>query len=110
MTEEESSLTATIALNGSFTAADMDEIIADLARARASLFPGVPNQPPTNLDAPMLEQHEPQFRIRTLAAGGLRIWLRHEGFGWIAFTLSARQRKELVEFLAKKAGHTHTMQ
>jgi hypothetical protein len=102
--------TTAVALNGTFTAQELEEIIATLAQTRAGMQPAVPQEPPTGLETSVPEQESPRFRIRTRAGGGLRIWLRSGGYGWLAFSLTADQRRELVEFIGKQAGHTHTMQ
>lgn len=99
---------AHVELNGDFSAEELDEILQKLADLRASMTPAVSLDPPYE-QAPMLEQ--PQITIikaRTLVDGGLRFWLRHEGFGWLAISLSAQVRNELFKFLGKQAGHTHT--
>jgi hypothetical protein len=95
-------------LDGEFSASELEGIIHRLAQARASLLPAVPRDPPSIAsDAEALVQEEAEFRVRTLADGGLRIWLRNEGLGWIAFTVSRRDRDSLAEFLSKKIGHSH---
>lgn len=98
----------TISLNGEFTAAELEEVIQELAVARAGMEPAVPQTLPTSGDAAVLQQEDASFTVRTLADGGLRIWLRSEGVGWMAFQLSATRREDLVTFLGKEAGHTHT--
>ena len=97
---------AVIKLNGEFEAAELEEIIRDLAKVRAGMLPAVPTSPDT--DCEPLEQCEPLFKIRTLAGDGVRIWLRNEGFGWLAFTLTANDLASLRTFLGEKLGHTHT--
>lgn len=100
---------ATINLNGEFSAIELEEIIRSLIEARASLYPPVPDSPPTEQsEAEILVQSKARFSVRTLADGGLRIWLRNEGIGWLAFTLDAVAKKGLVEFLGKGVGHSHT--
>jgi len=98
----------TISLNGEFTAAELEEVIQELAAARSSMDPPVPLTLPISGDAPVVLQENSSFTIRTLVDGGLRIWLRSEGMGWMAFQLSASRREELFAFLGKKAGHTYT--
>ena len=96
---------ARIALNGEFGAADLDDVLRHLAEVRASLKPSVPESAPTALSTrTFLEQDETSFKIATLAAGGMRIWLRHEGFGWLAFNLSAHDTERIRQLLAKQIG------
>ena len=100
---------AKINLNGEFSASELEEIIRSLAEVRASLLPAVPRDPPTaDSEDEVLVQDDAVFRVRTIARGGLRIWLRNEGFGWVAFTLSKADKDGLAVFLSKKPGHSHT--
>lgn len=99
-----------IALNGEFSAPELEEIIRNLAEARAGTLPAVPMQPPSQLgaDKQLLLQDEAEYAIRKLATGGLRIWLRNEGIGWLAFTLPKASADGLREFLSQQDGHSFT--
>lgn len=100
---------ARIGLSGEFTADEVEELLMGLAKLRSGMLPEVPQEPP-GIDSPkeLLPQPDASFRIRTRSNGGLRVWLRHAGFGWIPFELGADEAKALHEFLGKKIGHTHT--
>lgn len=92
-----------IALNGEFTAMELEEVIRDLALARSGLKPEIPMQPPSLLsEHDVLVQKETQFAFRKLATGGLRIWLRNEGIGWLAFNLSRADVLGIREFFSKE--------
>ncbi|WP_298580535.1 hypothetical protein [uncultured Luteimonas sp.] len=93
-----------IELNGDFSAPQLDEILRDLAKARAGMLPAVPEHPPSLLSAEeeVLLQDEAKFDIRTLLNGGLRIWLRNEGLGWLAFTLTPAHAASLRVFLSQE--------
>lgn len=80
---------AQINLSGSFSVRDLDDIIRELAKVRASMRPPVPTDPPVGPDDEILMQDDTLFTVRTLAGGGLRFWLRSEGLGWQAFTHTA---------------------
>lgn len=100
---------ARIHLSGEFSATELENIIASLAKARAGTLPPVPASPPTEMsEQEVLVQDDAQFRFRKLATGGLRIWLRNEGLGWLAFTLSPESAAGIREFLNKQGlgGHT----
>jgi len=100
---------AKIQLNGEFSATELEAVIRTLAEARAGLDPPVPDLPPTELSTDeILVQSEAKFRIRKIASGGLRIWLRNEGIGWLAFTMSTTDKLGLLEFLSKDIGHEHS--
>lgn len=100
-----------IALNGEFSAQELEDILQSLAEARAGLEPAVPLQPPSMLsDADVLVQSDALFDIRRRIDGGLRIWLRSEGFGWMAFELDASKARSLRDYLSseiKAPGPTH---
>lgn len=94
---------ARIHLNGDFTALEIEKILADLAEVRASLEPHVPLQPPSlQTDVILQVQENALFKVRRRIGGGLRIWLRNEGFGWMAFELTEPATAELKNFLASE--------
>lgn len=99
-----------IKLEGEFTAPELEEIIRDLAEARAGLEPAVPQHPPTGLteDSIVLVQDQARHSFRRLAGGGLRIWLRSEGVGWMAFTISPAAVAGIREFLSQQGPGAHT--
>ena len=98
-----------INLHGEFDAHELEDIIRELAQARAGLTPAVPLNPPDHATpGDALEQKDAAFTIATTASGGLRIWLRSEGVGWQSFTLDAAARETLADLLRHKIGHTHT--
>jgi hypothetical protein len=93
-------------LDGEYSAADLEELIQHLAKMRAAMLPAVPNEPPTSFDTDALQDVDPMYRIRSLVGGGVRIWLRNEGYGWLPFTLSATGISKLAQFLGKPVkGH-----
>lgn len=104
--EDERPMTLRVELSGNFSAEEMDSVLHELAAARSGMAPEVPSRPPENID--LLIQPDPLFIVRTLADGGIRVYLRHRGFGWIPFTLPADQREAFREFLGKEAGRTYT--
>ncbi|MGN6519565.1 MAG: hypothetical protein ACTHK2_09100 [Dokdonella sp.] len=96
-----------LALNGTFTAHELEEIIARLMQARAALEPVVSEEPPeASSDREVLALEEPALRFRSRIGGALRIWIRNEGFGWICAELSARTVLGIREFLGKEPGHS----
>jgi hypothetical protein len=100
---------ATITLSGEFTAADLEDIIRELATVRSGMGPPVPQEPPPpNSEAELLPQPDALVRIRTRVNGGLRVWLRHAGFGWIPFELGPDEVVQIRDLIGKKLGHTHT--
>jgi hypothetical protein len=109
MDKEEEHQKVKINLNGEFTAPELEDIIAELGKARAGMLPAVSKEPPSvesNVDVTV--QEETLYSIRTLVSGGVRIWLRNEGFGWLGFTLTPADKEGIRDFLGKKIGHSHT--
>lgn len=104
--EDKTPSTLHINLTAELESDAVDALIKELSEARAQMIPSVPMDLPP--DAEVLEQGEPLFRIRTLVDGGLRIWLRSEGMGWLAFKMTADQRRAFREFLDKEPGHRFT--
>jgi|SRR5580765_1773385 len=98
--------TREIAFKGALTALELEELIGELIKARATMAPPVPDKPEDAPDRTVLEQNPASFTVRTLADGGLRIWLRNDGLGWLAFQLDQEQRQGLAEFLSKPPSHT----
>lgn len=99
-----------INLNGEFTALELEEIIGDLALARAGMNPPVPTSPPSHMspEAVITEQENALFIFRTLIDGGIRVYLRSEGFGWLAFRMDATDVDGIRELLNKKLGDSYT--
>ena len=93
--------TVTISLNGEFTAIELEEIIRDLAHARAGMTPSVPTSlaGAVLVNATSLIEQTPNFQLSTLVDGGLRIHLRSSGLGWLAFQLDAAQTSHMVELI-----------
>jgi hypothetical protein len=101
-----------INLTGSFTAADIEEIIRALAGHRATMAPPVPR---SRKGAALLDMQvtliEPEsVELTAIASGGARIWLRHAGLGWIAFELDRAQLEWLANLITQQAGDRHTRQ
>lgn len=99
-----------VTLTGEFTASELDEIIRDLAMARAGMLPAVPTSAPGDISAEgeVLVQDAASFTCRTLASGGLRIYLRSDGLGWMAYNLTPRDVAGIRELILKSPGDGRT--
>lgn len=88
-------------LDGEFTAREMEEIIGELAKARATMQPEVPRtlDGAAMTEAQSLIECTPDFQFSTLVNGGLRIHLRNSGLGWLAFELTAEERQGMLALL-----------
>ncbi|MBY4869542.1 MULTISPECIES: hypothetical protein [Burkholderia] len=76
---------------------DIDEMIMQLAAARAAMQPTHPPEPP---DGRYPLQVDPCWRVDRLADyNGAVLSMRHIGIGWIAFALPSVNLMNLVEAL-----------
>lgn len=100
-----------VAFSGNLTANGIEALIRELARARADMDPPVPEERPSVLsEADTLNQTEPLFAIAALADGGLRFWLRHEGIGWLALSLTAKDAANLRALLSEEISDAPNLQ
>jgi hypothetical protein len=84
---------------------DLENLITRLAVLRAQTSPAVLPKAPTAADADsranVSVQSDPDITIAALASGGARLWLRHEGYGWMAVTFSPDKARVIRDYLVK---------
>lgn len=80
------------------SATELDELIAEASKRRATLEPRVGNQPPETLDASM----NPAWSISLVEQGSL-FRIRHTGLGWMAFVIPPTERAILLSALLQQA-------
>lgn len=95
-----------IALNGEFSAGELEAVIRRLAETRAAMTPPVPMAPPIGLDEEVLLQDSAAWDIRRLVTGGLRFWVRDDGVGWLAFTVAPQALETLRQLLSEEPSDT----
>lgn len=104
--------TTTVVIHGhslEMDALELERTITALGDARAQVDPPVPEDKPLlGLDTHVSSHPNPSFSIANLPDGGVRIYLRNPGLGWLSFDLPPTTRKQLAEFLAKPLGHSLT--
>ncbi|MGY6214959.1 hypothetical protein ACW73L_07340 [Methylolobus aquaticus] len=84
--------TLRVALTAELSATEVDELIAKLAAHRASMEPPVPKYPPRPGSGVTLSvQNDPSVTARSLVDGGVRLYMRSGGLGWLAFNFTASQ-------------------
>lgn len=94
-----------IRLDATLDAPGVEGLIHQLAHARARMIPGVPvSRPARDSDLQVLEQDNPAAHFATTLDGGLRIWLRNLGLGWLAFRLPPRDVDGLRQLLGRQIG------
>lgn len=97
-----------VKLNAGFTAAELDEFISLLAEHRSDMNPPIPLALPApgTPAAQALHVHaqaEPPVAMRRLRSGGLRLWARSAGLGWMLFDLAPQQVQLLAGHMAEIA-------
>lgn len=96
---------AHIKLDATLDATAVERLIHQLAHVRARMLPGVPqSRPARDSDTPVLEQDDPAAHFATTLDGGLRIWVRNLGLGWLAFRLPPRGVEALRQLLSQQIG------
>jgi hypothetical protein len=79
---------ARLNLNGVFSANELEQLIGDLARARAMMQPGVPRDPEPTVEVQADPQHDPRFFVSEAPDhAGVVLRIRDPGAGWRAYRL-----------------------
>lgn len=87
-------------------AQQLDQLLRELAKARAAMQPPVPDGFDPKSSETLLVQPEPAFAVSRAELGRINLFFRHQGFGWLAFLLLPEVAAQLQAFLAKRtAGH-----
>lgn len=79
--------TVKLELSGTFTAADLEEIIRTLAERRSALDPPVPDSPYGQTGTVTIDE-EGSLIVKPLRGGQVRVWVRNAGIGWFCVHLS----------------------
>ncbi len=91
---------ARLNLTGTFSAADLEQLIGDLARARAMMSPAVSRDPEPSAEAQGEPQADPRFFVSALPdRGGVLLRLRDPGTGWRAYALAYSEAGRLAMLL-----------
>ena len=91
---------ARLDLHGSFSAIELEQLIGDLARARAMMEPGVPRDPEPAVDVQADPQIDPRFFVSEAPDhGGVVLRLRDPGTGWRAYRLPYNEAGRLAMLL-----------
>lgn len=99
--------TTRVTIDANLDTTSLEQLIRDLAGVRAAMTPQVPaDKRDITPDTVVLENDNPSAMFNTLRGGGLRVWLRHPGFGWFVFNLAARDVEGLTGLLTQQVGDT----
>ncbi len=92
-----------ISINGTYSAHEVERLLRQLALLRADMAPEVPmTQKELDETAHVLMEDKPGLRIAELRQGGFRLWLRHRGYGWLAYQIDARTAAGAAKFIHGK--------
>lgn len=88
-------------INTTMNTAQLDSLIHELALARSKMTPAVP----TNRDAAIKDgslatiEDGQSAVIARRRDGGFRLWLRHRGFGWLAWEVDDRFARGVADYI-----------
>lgn len=89
-------------ISGTLSTAEVEKLIGTLADMRAQMEPAVPDtRPASGTGAPLMIQDDPSFFLASTRDGGIRIWLRSHGLGWLGFSLPLRNAQAMQGFLTR---------
>lgn len=103
----------TIKIDAALDARELDKLITQLAEARAQMEPAVsktrPEPKDLDTDTPVTLEEEPAIRAVRLRDGRCRLWLRHSGYGWMAFNIPMTDAHALRDWFTANldAGTSH---
>jgi hypothetical protein len=101
-----------VSIDQEFTAAEVGELLITLANARQKMEPPVPRLREDALaeNAPVTPVVFRAALVTRLFSGDARVWLQHDGFGWLTFEFSRGQLEWLADLVNQKGAGTHPMQ
>ncbi|KTT14738.1 hypothetical protein NS331_22570 [Pseudacidovorax intermedius] len=88
-------------IKGDFSAADLEDLIYRLAKARAQIAPEVPSTREAALEAgvAMMEEDRPSITAAVRVDGTLRIAMRNRGIGWLAAIVDPHTARALGQYM-----------
>lgn len=99
----EDKLSATIEMQGTYGAEEIEGLIANLSALRAQMQPAVPMAPgDANRERdPAVGRAggDPCVQVAVMRDGLTRFWVRHEGLGWFGFNLPVDRAKTLAQYI-----------
>ena len=79
-----------LVINADLSTDDLESLISDLALLRGQMEPEVTRTCPNKETAGEVKvsiQDDPDFSLRLLKDGRIRLWIRNRGLGWLVFNL-----------------------
>lgn len=102
MNLSEDNAVATLDIQGAYRADEMERLIQELSRLRASMSPPVPMAPgcePREDPAAARAGGDPCVQVAVMRDGMTRFWVRHEGMGWFGFNLPVDRARTLAQYI-----------
>jgi hypothetical protein len=94
---------AALEIQGSYDAAHLELLIAELSALRAAMEPAVPAMPPmtnnTEDAAAARARGDPFVQVAVMRDGVTRFWVRHGGLGWFGFNLPVERANLLANYI-----------
>ena len=93
--------TIRLEINSTLNAQQLDTLIHELALARSGMTPAVPTSRDTAIkDGSLATIEDGQSAvIARRRTGGFRLWLRHRGFGWLAWEVDDRFARGMADYI-----------
>jgi len=93
--------TIRLEINSTLDAGQLDTLIHELALARSEMTPAVPsNRDAAIKDGSLATIEDGQSAvIARRRDGGFRLWLRHSGFGWLAWEIDDRFARGMADYI-----------
>lgn len=96
-------------INAELTADGLDALLRKLALMRAEMRPAVPeNRKEVIETGSVLIEDKPGLVIAQRQGGGFRLWLRHRGYGWLAYQIDNSTAATMASFIADRVSNEAT--
>jgi len=92
--------TASINLDATLDAPGVEALMRKLALLRARMRPDVPHM--HGQDTVLIPEENPALTTAALRDGGVRLWLRHRGYGWLAWKLDESRAVGMARYIASR--------
>lgn len=96
-------LSATLDVEGTYCADEIEGLIQKLSALRAQMLPSVPMAPgegsPEREPAARRAGGDPRVQVAVMRDGLTRFWVRHEGLGWFGFNLPVERARTLAHYI-----------
>jgi hypothetical protein len=96
---------ATIDLRGELTASELEDAITRLAVLRSNMTPPVTEKSPnpfTDPDKPILMESDCALTAALRRNGGIRLWLRNRGFGWVGYEVEPGRARAIANYILSR--------